>query len=101
MKFLLGLAMLIPLNWLPGVSGIFLLELAASLVIVGAATAFANSKALLPGTTSYRDRIALEHAQNGLELDRISRVRTRIQLLENDDINRIIALPPASTDEGT
>lgn len=98
MRFFIATLALIPLGWIPGFSGMFLLEAAVALILVAGAATLANAKGLLPGTASYNHRLALEQAQNGLELDRISRTRTRIKLLENDDINRIIALPPAQED---
>lgn len=99
MKFLFGTLLLIPFNWIPGFNGMFLIEGAIALAIVGSVAILANSKALMPGTSSYRNRLTLEQAQIGLEIDRINRSRMRLQMLENDDINRIIALPPAPTDE--
>lgn len=95
MKFILGMLAMIPFGIIPGISGMFLIEGAVALILLGSAAAFINSKGLLPGTASYEQRVALEQAHNSLTLDRIHRTRTRIQMLENDDINRIIALPPA------
>ena len=78
----------------PGFSGMFLIEAAIALVLVGATTTITNSKGLLPGTTPYKNRIAVQNAQTSLELDRINRTRTRLKLLESEDVDRILALGP-------
>jgi len=77
-------------GFIPGLSGMFLIEAAIALVLVGASTSIANSKGMLPGTASYRNRIAVESAEAGLQIDRITRTRTRIQMLENEDVAKML-----------
>jgi hypothetical protein len=85
---------LVSIEMFLGLSGLFLIEAAIAAVLLGGAFTFANAKGLLPGTPIYRDRILVEHAQAGLDVDRINRIRTRIKLLENEDVDRILALGP-------
>jgi hypothetical protein len=94
----LALLGLIFLGLIPGFSGLFLIEAVIAVIMLGGASSIANSKGLVPGTQSYRNRLSLESAQTNLELDRINRSRTRINLLESQDVDRMLALEPAKSD---
>lgn len=100
MKYMINLIWLglLLLGFIPGLNGIFLVEAAVAFILVGSATTLANAKGLIPGTAPYYNRVAIEQAQTGLELDRINRTRTRLKLIENQDIDRILALEPAKSD---
>jgi hypothetical protein len=94
----LALLGLLFLGLIPGFSGLFLIEAAIAMVILGGASSIANSKGLVPGTSGYRNRLTIESAKTNLEVDRINRVRTKINFLESQDVDRILALDPPKSD---
>lgn len=84
------------LAFIPGFSGLFLIELAVACLLVGGGSCFLVSRGLVPGTRPYQSIQALEEAERNVEMDRISLTRTRLRLRESQQLDQLLALEQGS-----